>query len=93
MPIIGLPLWNEIKEVTELRLNTNEPSFGRHTHITSEMQRNKESMEKKSLDPNHKYFLIIDDHDDGGESLDGWKGYQFRHNFQNYVTTKGGDPR
>ena len=26
---------------------------------------------KKPLDPNHKYFLIIDDEDTGGETLEG----------------------
>ena len=84
-------MWDEIKEAAELRLTSNDTS--QHTRITPEMQRQKDSTEKKSLDPNHKYFLIMDDRDDGGESLDGWSGYKFRHDFQNYVTTKGGDPR
>ena len=26
---------------------------------------------KRPLDPNHKYFLIIDDEDTGGETLEG----------------------
>ena len=91
VPIIGLPMWDEIRETDKLRLD--HTSTGLHTHITTEMQRQEDSTEKKCLDPYHKYFLIIDGHDDGGETLDGWKGYQFRHDFQNYVTTKGGDPR
>ena len=94
VPIIGLPMWNEIMETKELALAADDEQ-PRHTHIAANMYRqlNPHGFEKKALDPNHKYFLLIDDQDDGGESLEGWKGYQFRHDFQNYITTRGGDPR
>ena len=55
------------RETSQLKLTENDEQ-PRHTHITSQVQNPKSDPWKKPLDPNHKYFLLIDDQDDGGEA-------------------------
>ena len=41
-----------------------------HVNARRTSAKNKDQ-NKRPLDPNHKYFLIIDDEDTGGETLEG----------------------
>ena len=94
-------MWNEIKESAELRL-TEEDIIQKYKNVRIRQGRNSRQGQRKSIqqvnnkqqqkipiDPNHKYFLIIDDEDDGSEALDGWAGYHFRRDFQNYILSNG----
>ena len=70
-------MWNEIKESSELTLTKEDIDLKRYKNVRIRQGRNSQLGHRKSvqpgpqkhskipIDPNHKYFLIIDDKDDG----------------------------